>query len=438
MRPGRGRRSKDGVYSHNGQSLTFKELAAKIAEHQRDPVVGRASVAPEGSTNAFGVHIADVEVDPETGKVTILRYTAIQDAGKAVHPSYVEGQMQGGAVQGIGWALNEEYFFDAKDQMRNASFLDYRMPTCLDVPMIETIIVEVPNPAHPFGVRGVGETPIVAPARHDRQRHPRGHRRPHDRAADVAAGALEGARREGLNPRESAHARRLHPHADARPDRRRAREVAVEGGTVREVVDALDRQFPGIKERLCRGDALAPGLQVCDRRRHDHARPAGDAAARERGPFPAGDRRRLSDSMHYLLFYDVVADYAERRKAFRKEHLALARAAHARGELVLGGALADPVDGAVLLFRGDSPAVAEAFAAADPYVQNGLVTRWRVREWTTVVGDGAAVFGSGSSSRKFDPEPVHGIPLIMEAMRMRAGTSPVSRRIQGYRADADE
>ena len=95
--------------------------------------------------------------------------------------------------------------------------------------------------------------------------------------------------------------------------------------------------------------------------------------------------------MHYLLFYEVVADYAERRKAFRKEHLALARAAHARGELVLGGALADPVDGAVLLFRGESPAVAEAFATADPYVRNGLVTRWRVREWTTVVGDGAAV-----------------------------------------------
>jgi CO/xanthine dehydrogenase Mo-binding subunit len=152
-----------GVYSHDGHSLPFKQLAAKISENHLEPVVGRASVAPEGSTNAFGVHIADVEVDPETGKVTVLRYTAIQDAGKAVHPSYVEGQMQGGAVQGIGWALNEEYFFDAKDQMRNASFLDYRMPTCLDVPMIETIIVEVPNPTHPYGVRGVGETPIVSP-----------------------------------------------------------------------------------------------------------------------------------------------------------------------------------------------------------------------------------------------------------------------------------
>jgi xanthine dehydrogenase molybdenum-binding subunit len=152
-----------GVYRRGSESLTFKELAAKSAQANLDPVMGRASVAPECSTNAFGVHIADVEVDPDTGKVTVLRYTAIQDAGKAIHPSYVEGQMQGGAVQGIGWAFNEEYFFDDKNGMRNASFLDYRMPTCLDVPMIETIIVEVPNPLHPYGVRGVGETPICPP-----------------------------------------------------------------------------------------------------------------------------------------------------------------------------------------------------------------------------------------------------------------------------------
>ncbi|MFO0870789.1 MAG: xanthine dehydrogenase family protein molybdopterin-binding subunit [Pirellulales bacterium] len=152
-----------GVYRGPTESLTFKQLAGKIGERNLPPVVGRASVAPECSTNAFGVHIADVEVDPDTGKVTILRYTAIQDAGKAVHPSYVEGQMQGGAVQGIGWALNEEYFFDDQNRMRNASFLDYRMPTCLDVPFIETIIVEVPNPLHPYGVRGVGETPICPP-----------------------------------------------------------------------------------------------------------------------------------------------------------------------------------------------------------------------------------------------------------------------------------
>jgi CO/xanthine dehydrogenase Mo-binding subunit len=152
----------DGVFRANGKSLPFKELAAKLHE-TGGPVVGRATVDPQGSTNAFGAHIADVEVDPETGKVTILRYTAVQDAGKAVHPSYVEGQMQGGAVQGIGWALNEEYVFNDKGEMENASFLDYRMPTALDVPMIDCIIVEVPNPSHPYGVRGVGETPIVAP-----------------------------------------------------------------------------------------------------------------------------------------------------------------------------------------------------------------------------------------------------------------------------------
>ena len=102
-------------------------------------------------------------MDVETGKVQILRYTALQDAGKAIHPSYVEGQMQGGSVQGIGWALIEEYLFDDKGHMRNPTMLDYRMPTALDVPMIDTVIIEVPNPSHPFGVRGVGETPIVPP-----------------------------------------------------------------------------------------------------------------------------------------------------------------------------------------------------------------------------------------------------------------------------------
>ena len=151
-----------GVYRHQQQSLTFKELAAKLPA-TGGGIVGRATVDPAGPTNGFGTHIVDVEVDPETGKVTILRYTVIQDAGKAIHPSYVEGQMQGGAVQGIGWALNEEYLFDDQGRMQNASYLDYRMPTALDVPLIDTIIVEVPNPTHPFGVRGVGETPIVPP-----------------------------------------------------------------------------------------------------------------------------------------------------------------------------------------------------------------------------------------------------------------------------------
>lgn len=151
-----------GVYKNNGHSITFKELAAKL-HHTGGAVVGRAAVDAAGPTNGFGVQIADVEIDPDTGKVTILRYTVLQDAGKAIHPSYVEGQMQGGAVQGIGWAFNEEYIFDRDGRMENASYLDYRMPTSLDVPMIDTVIVEVANPAHPYGVRGVGETPIVTP-----------------------------------------------------------------------------------------------------------------------------------------------------------------------------------------------------------------------------------------------------------------------------------
>jgi CO/xanthine dehydrogenase Mo-binding subunit len=120
-------------------------------------------VNPKGAGGSFAGVIVDVEVDPETGKTTILRFTSIQDAGRAIHPSYVEGQMQGGSVQGIGWALNEEYYMSREGTMMNSSLLDYRMPTSLDLPMIETIIVEVPNPAHPFGVRGVGEANIVPP-----------------------------------------------------------------------------------------------------------------------------------------------------------------------------------------------------------------------------------------------------------------------------------
>jgi CO/xanthine dehydrogenase Mo-binding subunit len=155
----------DGVFQNSkdgGARLTFKEVAAQLPR-TGGPVVGSATVAPRGVGGAFATHIVDLQVDPETGKVTILRYTAVQDAGKAIHPSYVEGQMQGGAVQGIGWALNEEYFYNDTGTMANASFLDYRMPTSLDLPMIDTIIVEVPNPGHPFGVRGVGEVPIVPP-----------------------------------------------------------------------------------------------------------------------------------------------------------------------------------------------------------------------------------------------------------------------------------
>ena len=155
----------DGTFQHRSDpdlQMTFKELAGRLAG-SGGPISSQVSVDPRGAGGAFATHIVDVEVDPETGKVTILDYTAVQDAGKAIHPSYVEGQIQGGVVQGIGWALNEEYFFDKEGTMSNSSFLDYRMPTSLDLPMIGTVIVEVANPGHPYGVRGVGEVPIVPP-----------------------------------------------------------------------------------------------------------------------------------------------------------------------------------------------------------------------------------------------------------------------------------
>lgn len=146
----------------DGKSMTFRELAEKISNTNAPITVkGTSSEADQGG--AFGTHCVDVEVDPETGKVQILRYTIAQDCGKAIHPSYVEGQLQGGVAQGIGWALNEEYFYNDAGSMQNATFLDYRIPTCYDLPMIETIVVEVPDPSHPYGVRGVGEVPIVPP-----------------------------------------------------------------------------------------------------------------------------------------------------------------------------------------------------------------------------------------------------------------------------------
>ena len=143
-------------------AMSFKELAADLND-TGGPILGRGAVNPPGIGGSFAGNIVDVEVDPETGKVTVLRFTAVQDAGKAIHPSYVEGQMQGGSVQGIGWALNEEYFMTDDGRMANSTLLDYRMPTSLDLPMIDTVIVEVPNPGHPFGVRGVGEANIVPP-----------------------------------------------------------------------------------------------------------------------------------------------------------------------------------------------------------------------------------------------------------------------------------
>ncbi len=156
----------DGTATANVQgeprSLNLRELAGSAAR-TGGPIAARSSINAKGVGPGFGTHICDVEVDPQTGRVTVLRYTAIQDVGQAVHPSYVEGQMQGGATQGIGWALNEEYIYDESGHMSNPGFLDYRMPVASDLPMIDTVLVEVPNPRHPFGVRGVGEVPIVPP-----------------------------------------------------------------------------------------------------------------------------------------------------------------------------------------------------------------------------------------------------------------------------------
>ncbi|HEX3575571.1 MAG TPA: xanthine dehydrogenase family protein molybdopterin-binding subunit [Rhodopila sp.] len=159
---------KDGMAYPAGSNagafepLDLATLALKAAR-TGGPLVAEVSVNAQGAGPGFGAHICDVSVDAETGAVTIERYTAIQDVGKAIHPSYVEGQIQGGAAQGIGWALNEEYIYNAKGQMENAGFLDYRVPVASDVPMIEAVLVEVPNPRHPFGARGVGEVPIIPP-----------------------------------------------------------------------------------------------------------------------------------------------------------------------------------------------------------------------------------------------------------------------------------
>ena len=141
------------------------DLAAIALKQARTggPISAEVSVNAQGAGAGFGAHICDVKVDKETGHVEIIRYTAIQDVGKAIHPSYVEGQIQGGAAQGIGWALSEEYIYNDKGQMDNPGFLDYRCPVASDLPMIEAVLVEVPNPRHPFGARGVGEVPIIPP-----------------------------------------------------------------------------------------------------------------------------------------------------------------------------------------------------------------------------------------------------------------------------------
>lgn len=159
---------KDGAAHPAGSNagefppMSLAELAGKAAE-TGGPIAGHFEVNADGAGVSFATHICDIEVDRSTGGASVKRYTVLQDAGKAVHPAYVEGQFQGGAAQGIGWALNEGYFYGEDGTLENAGFLDYRIPVCSDLPMIDTQILEIPNPGHPYGVRGVGETSIVPP-----------------------------------------------------------------------------------------------------------------------------------------------------------------------------------------------------------------------------------------------------------------------------------
>ncbi len=156
---------EDGVFTATDSPaslISFTELAGRMDE-TGGPVNATGSIDHQGDTNGYGVHICDIEIDRETGKTNVTRYTALQDVGQAAHAAYAEGQVEGGVAQGIGWCLNEEYVYDADGRMENPSFLDYKMPISMDLPMIETILVEVPNPLHPFGVRGAAEVPIVPP-----------------------------------------------------------------------------------------------------------------------------------------------------------------------------------------------------------------------------------------------------------------------------------
>ena len=149
-----------GANAGDFDPLSLKDIAGK-ASATGGPITGKQSLNTTGAEGGFATHICDVEVDPETGHVEVIRYTSFQDAGRAIHPSYVEGQMEGGVAQGIGWALNEEYIYDSNGKLENPGFLDYRIPVASDLPMLDSVILEIPNDKHPQGIRGVGEVPIV-------------------------------------------------------------------------------------------------------------------------------------------------------------------------------------------------------------------------------------------------------------------------------------
>ncbi|MDA1096457.1 MAG: molybdopterin-dependent oxidoreductase, partial [Chloroflexi bacterium] len=145
------------------QHVTLLELAGNNIGKGVGAIVGTGVASGVRPVTSTGVQIGEVEVDPATGSVRVVKYTAFQDPGRAINPVEVQGQVQGAVAQGIGWALWENYEWDANGIMRNANFLDYRMPTALDLPMIETVFVGGPAPENPYGIRGVGEVPIIPP-----------------------------------------------------------------------------------------------------------------------------------------------------------------------------------------------------------------------------------------------------------------------------------
>ena len=161
------KRKRFWVRDHPEQSVTLAELALRTVRGE-GAIMGYGSASETFDTVAIApnaaVHIADVKVDPDTGQVTLLNYTTFQDVGLCVNPDQVEGQMQGGATQGIGWALSETYSYDESGVLQNANLLDYRLPTSVDVPSIGANVVEMPSDDHPYGIRAVGQVPIVPPA----------------------------------------------------------------------------------------------------------------------------------------------------------------------------------------------------------------------------------------------------------------------------------
>ena len=231
--------------------MSLREIACKAAL-TGGPLTSAASVNAGGQAPGFSTQFCDVEVDPETGKVTILRFVVAQDVGKAIHPSYVEGQMQGGVVQGIGWALNEEYIYDKQGRLDNAGFLDYRCPVASDLPMIETIMVEVPNPTHPYGAKGVGEVNICPPMAAIANAIENAIGARHDRAADVAAagprrGGCDNAEAGGRVGRQSRHCER----SEAILNRRRFRRIEI-ASPVASAPPAAEHAAPRNDERTRR------------------------------------------------------------------------------------------------------------------------------------------------------------------------------------------